>query len=283
MSESLQIIKSPNDLRRYQHLVLDNGLRVLLVADMEASQAAASMVVNVGHFDDPVERAGMAHFLEHMLFLGTEKFPDSGEYHAFINRHGGNNNAWTGTEHTNFFFSINADVYEDSLDRFSQFFIAPLFNEELVDRERHAIESEFSLKLKDDIRRTYQVQKETVNPEHPFSKFSVGNLKTLCGEESILREELVEFYRSHYSANIMTLCLVGPMPLDELKLLAEQYFSKVNNHQLEKHYPTVPIYQQEQLTTQLHIIPLKEQKRVAITFNLPAIDPFYKLSPATSA
>ncbi|AQS36951.1 secreted/periplasmic Zn-dependent peptidase, insulinase [Shewanella psychrophila] len=281
MSESLQIIKSPNDLRRYQHLVLDNGLSVLLVEDMEASQAAASMVVNVGHFDDPVERPGMAHFLEHMLFLGTEKFPDSGEYHAFINQHGGNNNAWTGTEHTNFFFSINADVFEESLDRFSQFFIAPLFNEGLVDRERHAIESEFSLKLKDDIRRTYQVQKETVNPEHPFSKFSVGNLKTLSGEESILREELVEFYHSHYSANIMTLCLVGPRPLDELEVLAEQYFSKVNNHQLEKRHPVVPIYQKEQLTSQLHIIPLKEQKRVAITFSLPAIDPFYKHKPLT--
>lgn len=281
MPESLHIIKSPNDHRRYQHLVLDNGLSVLLVEDSQASQAAASMAVNVGHFDDPVERPGMAHFLEHMLFLGTEKYPDSGEYHAFINQHGGNNNAWTGTEHTNFFFSINADVYEESLDRFSQFFIAPLFNQELVDRERHAIESEFSLKLKDDIRRTYQVQKETVNPAHPFSKFSVGNLKTLGGEQTELREELLQFYQTHYSANIMTLCLVAPLSLDELESLAKQFFSKVNNHQLEKHYPDVAIYQSQQLQTQINIIPLKEQKRVAITFSLPGIDAFYKHKPLT--
>lgn len=281
MPESLNIIKSPNDHRRYQHLTLSNGLCVLLVEDNQASQAAASMAVNVGHFDDPVSRPGMAHFLEHMLFLGTEKFPESGEYHAFINQHGGNNNAWTGTEHTNFFFSINADVYEESLDRFSQFFIAPLFNEELVDRERHAIESEFSLKLKDDIRRTYQVQKETVNPKHPFSKFSVGNLKTLAGDESKLREELITFYQSHYSANIMTLCLVAPCPLAELERLATQYFSPVINRQLNKTYPDVAIYEQEQLRSQLQIIPLKEQKRVAITFNLPAIDPFYKHKPLT--
>ncbi|QFU22147.1 insulinase family protein [Shewanella eurypsychrophilus] len=281
MPESLQIIKSPNDHRRYQYLTLDNGLSVLLVEDNQASQAAASMAVNVGHFDDPATRPGMAHFLEHMLFLGTEKFPDSGEYHAFINQHGGNNNAWTGTEHTNFFFSINADVYEESLDRFSQFFLAPLFNEELVDRERHAIESEFSLKLKDDIRRTYQVQKETVNPKHPFSKFSVGNLKTLAGDESVLREELLDFYQTHYSSNIMTLCLVAPVSLTKLEKLAEHYFSKIINRQLTKHYPNVPIYEQEQLKSQLHIIPLKEQKRVAITFNLPAIDPLYKHKPLT--
>lgn len=66
-------LTSPNDHRQYQYLVLDNALRVLLVSDPQASQAAASMAVNVGHFDDPAQRLGMAHFLEHMLFLGTEK------------------------------------------------------------------------------------------------------------------------------------------------------------------------------------------------------------------
>lgn len=281
MPESLQIIKSPNDHRRYQYLVLENGLSVLLVEDGQASQAAASMAVNVGHFDDPISRPGMAHFLEHMLFLGTEKFPQSGEYHAFINQHGGSNNAWTGTEQTNFFFSINSDVFEESLDRFSQFFISPLFSKELVDRERHAIESEFSLKLKDDIRRTYQVQKETVNPAHPFSKFSVGNLETLGGDESTLREELISFYQSHYSANLMTLCLVAPVSLADLETLANTYFSDIENHQLIKAYPEVPIYQAEQLESQINIIPIKEQKRVALTFSLPAIDPFYKHKPLT--
>ncbi|RTR34252.1 insulinase family protein [Shewanella atlantica] len=281
MPESLQIIKSPNDHRRYQYLVMKNGLSVLLVEDGQASQAAASMAVNVGHFDDPVSRPGMAHFLEHMLFLGTEKFPQSGEYHAFINQHGGSNNAWTGTEQTNFFFCINSDVFEESLDRFSQFFISPLFSKELVDRERHAIESEFSLKLKDDIRRTYQVQKETVNPAHPFSKFSVGNLETLGGDESILREELINFYQSHYSANLMTLCLVAPSSLADLETLANTYFSDIENHHLIKAHPEVPIYQAEQLESQINIIPIKEQKRVALTFSLPAIDPFYKHKPLT--
>ncbi|WP_246028408.1 insulinase family protein [Shewanella atlantica] len=260
---------------------MKNGLSVLLVEDGQASQAAASMAVNVGHFDDPVSRPGMAHFLEHMLFLGTEKFPQSGEYHAFINQHGGSNNAWTGTEQTNFFFCINSDVFEESLDRFSQFFISPLFSKELVDRERHAIESEFSLKLKDDIRRTYQVQKETVNPAHPFSKFSVGNLETLGGDESILREELINFYQSHYSANLMTLCLVAPSSLADLETLANTYFSDIENHHLIKAHPEVPIYQAEQLESQINIIPIKEQKRVALTFSLPAIDPFYKHKPLT--
>lgn len=281
MSKAIQIKTSPNDHRLYRHLILRNGLSVLLVEDQEASQAAASMAVAVGHFDDPTSRPGMAHFLEHMLFLGTEKYPDSGEYSAFINQHGGTNNAWTGTEHTNFFYSINAEQFEASLDRFSQFFIAPLFNIDLVDRERQAIESEFSMKLKDDIRRVYQVQKETVNPEHPFSKFSVGNLKTLAGDESELREELLSFYRNKYSANVMTLCLVAPQSIDELERLAQQFFNEIDGKTLSSRYPDVPLYQPELLQTQINILPLKEQKRVAITFALPALESFYTHKPLT--
>ncbi|MCL1065217.1 insulinase family protein [Shewanella olleyana] len=275
------IVTSPNDHRQYRHIVLDNALRVLLVKDKTATQAAASMTVSVGHFDDPTSRPGMAHFLEHMLFLGTEKFPDSGEYHQFINQHGGSNNAWTGTEQTNFFYSIDAEHFEESLDRFSQFFIAPKFDLELVDRERHAIDSEYSLKLKDDIRRVYQVQKESVNPAHPFSKFSVGNLQTLAGDEADIRQELVEFYQSKYSANIMTLCVVSPLSLDEQAKLAQHFFSGVQNRKAQSSYPDTPYLNEDAKLKHINISPVKDQKRLNISFALPSIEPFYQRKPLT--
>ncbi|KFZ37947.1 peptidase M16 [Shewanella mangrovi] len=275
------IITSPNDTREYRFLTLSNGMKTILVSDMEASQAAASVAVNVGHFDDPVTRPGMAHFLEHMLFLGTEKYPDAGSFLEFINHHGGNNNAWTGTEHTNFFFAINAEVFNEAVDRFSQFFIAPLFNQELVDRERHAIESEFRLKQKDDIRRVYQVLKETVNPQHPFSKFSVGNLETLAGEPAQLREELLQFYQQNYSANLMSLCLVAPCSLDELEILAHKHFALVKNQQLTKPYPETPLFTAHQLSKLITIVPLKEQKRLTLSFSIPSIHEQYHQKPLT--
>lgn len=276
-----EIVKSPNDHRQYQYMVLENELRVLLVEDTKATHAAASMTVSVGHFDDPTSRPGMAHFLEHMLFLGTEKYPDSGEYHQFINHHGGTNNAWTGTEQTNFFYSIDAEQFEESLDRFSQFFIAPKFDLELVDRERHAIDSEYSLKLKDDIRRVYQVQKESINPAHPFSKFSVGNLQTLAGDEADVRQELLDFYQEKYSANIMTLCLISPLSLDQQAEKVQQYFSAINNKKIIKSYPDTPYLSQELLLKKINIMPVKEQKRLNISFALPSMEPFYKTKPLT--
>src|SRR5690606_13444917 len=100
--------------------------------------------------------------------------------------------------------------FEKSLDRFSQFFIAPLFNEESLDKERQAVESEYRLKLNDDSRRLYQVNKEVVNPRHPFAKFSVGNLQTLGDRDGVsIRQEIVDFYQSTYSADLMTLTLYG--------------------------------------------------------------------------
>ncbi len=123
---AIEVDKSPNDEREYRALVLDNGMQVLLVSDPEAVRAAAAVNVAAGSNSDPAEFNGLAHFLEHMLFLGTAKYPDSGEYQEFIDSHGGSHNAYTAYENTNYYFEIDAGWLEPSLDRFSQFFIAPL-------------------------------------------------------------------------------------------------------------------------------------------------------------
>ncbi|WP_200856800.1 insulinase family protein, partial [Klebsiella pneumoniae] len=119
-------------------ITLSNGLRTLLIQSPDVQKCAAALAVNVGHFDDPIERQGLAHYLEHMLFLGTEKYPKVGDFQTFISQHGGSNNAWTGTEHTCFFFDVLPNTFAKALDRFSQFFIAPLFNAEALDKERQA-------------------------------------------------------------------------------------------------------------------------------------------------
>ena len=71
------IIKSPTDHRDYAMVCLPNGLRCALVHDPEAHQSTAALAVAAGHFQDPIENQGLAHFLEHMLFLGTRKYPET--------------------------------------------------------------------------------------------------------------------------------------------------------------------------------------------------------------
>lgn len=117
-------IASPEDQRAYRVFTLDNGLTAILVHDPLTDKAAASMDVHVGHFSDPADLPGLAHFLEHMLFLGTAKYPDEGEYAAFLNSHGGSSNAYTSTEDTCYYFDVTKDHLEGALDRFAQFFTA---------------------------------------------------------------------------------------------------------------------------------------------------------------
>ncbi|RJX73826.1 insulinase family protein [Vibrio sinensis] len=271
---------SPNDTNQYRYVTLENGLRVLLIHDSDAQKSAAALAVNVGHFDDPIDREGLAHYLEHMLFLGTEKYPKIGEFQSYINQHGGSNNAWTGTEHTCFFFDVSPSAFENSLSRFSQFFTAPLFNDEALDKERNAVESEYKLKLKDDGRRLYQVHKETINPQHPFSKFSVGNLETLGDRNgSSIRDEIIAFHSSHYSADLMTLSVVGPQDLDELYRWVNGFFSAIPNLKLAGKSLQIPYIDEHSTGISIAVEPIKEVRKLILTFPMESMDAHYQTKP----
>lgn len=271
---------SPNDTNKYRYLTLANGIRVLLIHDSSAQKSAAALAVNVGHFDDPQDREGLAHYLEHMLFLGTEKYPKVGEFQSYINQHGGSNNAWTGTEHTCFFFDVTPNAFESGLDRFSQFFTAPLFNSEALDKERQAVESEYKLKLKDDSRRLYQVHKELVNPEHPFSKFSVGNLETLGDRDGqSIRDEIVAFHFEQYSADLMTLAITGPQQLDQLESWCIEKFTAIPNHHLIDKQIEVPYCDEHSTGIMVNVEPVKEIRKLIMTFPMPSMDQHYQSKP----
>ncbi len=271
---------SPNDTNNYRYVKLNNGLRALLIQDPSAQKSAAALAVNVGHFDDPENREGLAHYLEHMLFLGTEKYPKIGEFQSFVSQHGGHNNAWTGTEHSCFFFDISPNNFEEALDHFSQFFIAPLFNEEALDKERQAVDSEYRLKLKDDMRRIYQVHKEVINQAHPFAKFSVGNRDTLEDRNNqSIREEVLEFYRQNYSADLMTLAIIDPQDLDTLETLINDKFGTVANQELAGKFLSVPFSSEKESGLLVQIRPEKDTRKLIVSFDLPNMDEYYSIKP----
>lgn len=237
--------KSLTDTNNYYTITLPNNLKVLLISDPQAERFSASLSVNVGSFQDPDKQQGLAHFLEHMLFLGTEKYPESGDYQSFINTNGGSHNAYTSTDTTNFYFDIKPDAYKGGLDRFSQFFTAPLFSESLTQREKNAVDAEYKAKFKNESRRNNQALKTLINSEHPYNRFTVGNLNTLKDlPNNPLREQLLTLYKQNYFAENMALVLVANLPSTQLATLAQQYFSDIPSSKVrdKKHYPTlIPI------------------------------------------
>ncbi|MCK8069775.1 insulinase family protein [Cobetia sp. 1CM21F] len=276
------VIKSENDQRLYRSLTLDNGLRVLLVSDAKADKAAAAVDVEVGSAQDPDDVPGLAHFLEHMLFLGTDRYPKPDAYQDFITKHGGQHNAFTASQDTNYFFDIDPDAFDEALPRFARFFVAPQFNADYVDRERHAVNSEYQARLQDDGRRIYEAVEAALNPQHPFNRFSVGSLETLKDTEAgSLRQRLVDFYQAHYGANVMRLSLVGPQSLETLEQLARDNFSDVPDRGLSRPEITTPLASGDELPARLEVKALKQERKLSFMF--PIDDPIahYRSQPVS--
>lgn len=273
-------LTSDNDGRAYRYLRLDNGLRVLLISDAGAQKAGASLDVNIGSRQDPPGREGLAHFLEHMLFLGTEKYPRADEYQEFISAHGGGHNAYTAFEHTNYFFDVDPDYLAPALDRFAQFFVAPLFTADYVAREKNAVNAEYLARIKDEQRRSLEVLKAQVNPDHPFAKFTVGDLTTLADKPGhTVRDDLIDFYRRYYSANLMTLVVLGPQSLDALETMVRPDFSRVPNHDVQLEPIAEPLFntEPERLIT---VRPEQEQRQLTLMWPVDDPQPHYHSKPA---
>eukprot|EP01059_Diplonema_ambulator_P023590 TRINITY_DN390_c2_g1_i1.p1 TRINITY_DN390_c2_g1~~TRINITY_DN390_c2_g1_i1.p1 ORF type:complete len:1028 (+),score=357.34 TRINITY_DN390_c2_g1_i1:117-3086(+) len=228
-----------NSTLEHRGLVLDNGLTVVLVRNPDEKEiASVALAVARGHMSDPKEVPGMAHFCEHMLFLGNEAYPLEGEYKKYLREHGGGANAYTSAATTCFYFNIVSDYLEGAVDRFLNFFISPLFTEDATLRELNAIESEYHKNLLGDSKRAHYLLKHLSNHEHPFSKFGSGNLLTLLEtpkEKGIdTREALKNFYAENYSADIMSLVMRSDRSIDEMEKWVLEGFSKIASNGLKK-------------------------------------------------
>eukprot|EP00903_Cladosiphon_okamuranus_P005475 g5460.t1 len=272
--DDVSIIKPDRDVRSYRYLTLPNGLEVVLVNDPFTEQAAASMFIRAGHMQDPAQLAGLAHFHEHMLFLGTEKYPEEGQFENFLTQHGGSSNAYTATESTNYYFDVKSSQLRGAMDRFAQFFQTPLFAESALERELQAVDSEHSNNKNEDTWRIYQVLKATANPSHAFSKFGSGNYETLRPrpEEGVdTRASLIEFHETFYSADAMKLSVLGNEDLDTLEEWVREAFSGVRNTAppAVPDYGPAPAFGGSELGRRVTVIPLKESRQLALSWPLP--------------
>ncbi|WP_159822221.1 insulinase family protein [Colwellia sp. 20A7] len=225
---------SPNDQRDYRTVKLSNNIEVILVSDPATKKSAAALNVGVGFLQDPMEQQGLAHYLEHLLFLGTEKYPETSEYSEFLKENGGTLNASTWLTYTNYMFKVNNNAFDETLDRFSDFFKSPKFYPEYTDKERNAVNSEWSMRGELDFFAQFKLSRSMMG-EHAANRFLIGNLETLSDKEnSNLHKETVDFYNKYYSSNIMKVSMVSNLPLDEMEALATKHFSSIIDKNIEK-------------------------------------------------
>ena len=278
--DNIEMQRSPADDRDYRAVMLDNGLEAVLVSDPKTEKAAAALDINVGTANDPEACPGLAHFLEHMLFLGTAKYPDAGEYSRFLAEHGGADNAMTSFAHTSHFFDINAAHLEGALDRFAQFYISPRFDAGRVDGERQVIHAEYCAQRRGDRARSFAAWRQILDPRHPLARFPFGNAETLADRPGApIRDALIDFYERTYSAHLMKLVVLGREPLEVLEDLARTRFSAVPRRRFEPPRISAPLYPEKLLPARLNIEPVRELRAISLSFPMPPILPHHQSHP----
>ncbi|XP_070209984.1 insulin-degrading enzyme-like [Littorina saxatilis] len=281
--ENGEIIRSENDHRLYRGLELNNGMKVMLVSDKDTDKSAAGMDIHVGSLKDPVEVPGLAHFCEHMLFLGTKKYPEENAYSKYLTENGGSSNAFTSLEHTNYYFDVSPEGLGGALDRFAQFFLCPLFTSEATDRELNAVHSENDRNLQSDAWRIFQLERSQSKPDHDFCKFGTGNkdtLSTIPKSKGIdVRDELLKFHDKYYSSNMMGLSVVGKESLDELTEMVVPLFCGVENKNTAVPEWPIPPYGPQHKKKTTKVVPVKDYRELTGSWCIPDLHPYYKANP----
>ena len=120
-------------------MVLDNGLKVMLISDPCAIKSAASLEVQTGSIHDTKGCSGIATLLQMSLMKSSKKFTKEKAYAEFLLKNGGDSNSYTSLYNTNYHFEIYSSAFYDGLDRFSSFFVSPKFNKKSTQPEMDAI------------------------------------------------------------------------------------------------------------------------------------------------
>ena len=265
--------KSENDIYTYNFIELENNLKILIVIDNDINSqlCGSSMNINIGSINENID--GLAHFLEHMLFMGSSKYTDEHLFLSKVSQYGGESNAFTSDVNTMYYFTSSHKYYEELLDIFLYFFIDPLLKKECVNKEVNAVDSESKKNLQDDNWVLSEISKKIFMKDHPINHYTCGDKTTLKGD---IHKDVKEFFTKYYSSDLMHLVLFinNNINLDKLKIYLCENLIKIKNLNLKNINRSYG-----QLINSgkvLKYVPISEKNRLSILFNIKSnsIDPF---------
>ncbi|MCG8907043.1 pyrroloquinoline quinone biosynthesis protein PqqF [Pseudomonas sp. DP-17] len=203
-------------------LTLANGLRATLIHTAGASRAAALLRIARGSHDEPEAFPGLAHFIEHLLFLCGERFVEGERLMPWVQARGGRVNASTRARQTDYFFEVPADDLGDGLARLVDMLARPRLDETVQVAEREVLEAEFLARGRDPDTLIDAALALAVAPGHPLGRFVAGRRDSLKVESTRFQKALCEFIRCCQAGGALELWLSGPQSLEELAALAER-------------------------------------------------------------
>jgi insulysin len=237
----IEINKPKFDNRKIYGFKLDNGIKYTIINDSHLTKSFVTVSVNIGSYSNPEGYDGLAHFLEHMLFMGSKKYPNENHYNTRLNQLGGSSNAYTDVMETVYYFNVFDSGLKEIMDIFSRFFIDPLFDPDSVSREINAVDSEHKKNIHKDFWKKFQLMLYLTNPDSYTNQFITGSLNTL--DKSDIREQVIKFYEKYYIPENISICVGSSQPIEEIEKMIVNTFGHIpKSLQHNKLIITKPFY-----------------------------------------
>ena len=268
----INIIKPQFDKREFVGGRLENNIRYSFIHDKSLEKSFISVCINVGSYSNPKCFDGLAHFLEHMLFMGSRKYPEENHYSKRLNELGGYSNAYTDTLETVYYLNVFNNGLEEIIDIFAQFFIEPLFAKDSVTREINAVDSEHQKNINSDAWRRHQFILNLANNSSPINTFICGSNQTL--NKSDIREQVIDFYEKYYTSDNISICIASSLDTETLYYIINETFGKIPKKKTsEKIVISKPIYEENKGKT-FHLKSLSTKYDISYMYEIPYQDNF---------
>ncbi len=213
---------------KFNRITLDNGLKLLHYQDSATRMVALNLMYNVGSKHENPQRTGLAHFMEHLMFTGSANVPN---YDGALQPAGGNNNAWTNCDVTNYYETLPAHNIETALWVESDRLMSLTVSDESMRVQRDVVMEEFKQRyLNEPYGDLGHLMQSLAYKQHHYAWPTIG--KSLNHIETVTRDEVMQFYKSHYAVDNLVMCVSGNITLDEAVKLVNKWFGDIapSNH-----------------------------------------------------
>ena len=213
---------SINDKRNIKGFELENKIKIIFISDPDINFSSCSVAVGAGYLHDKFP--GSAHFLEHLLFMGNEKYQEQNDYHSYIQINGGQDNAFTADTMTCYYLALETSFLKKGIEMLSWFFRAPLLNENHISSEMEIIDSEHNKNILSDSWIMDDIFKNFIKSNSKYKKFGTGNLKSL---NNITKQDIVDFYNKYYTTDNLYVCIVDSKNINQMINDYLHYFQEI--------------------------------------------------------
>ena len=222
---------------QFERFVLDNGLRIIVHRDTTTPMAVLDVMYDVGARDENPDQTGFAHLFEHLMFGGSINIPS---YDEPLQMAGGENNAYTTNDLTNYYIQLPAENLETAFWLESDRMLSLAFDENSLEVQRKVVSEEFKEHyLNKPYGDVWHKMRELAYQKHPYRWMTIG--KDLSHIDNAKLQDVKNFFFKHYTPANAVLCVAGNVTVEQVKQLAEKWFGNIpSGKKYERQLPTEP-------------------------------------------